>query len=79
MEKMDFLIIYDHPTDYPDHFVVRRHELQCGGGGKPEPTNDVWLTKTLPEARDTVLFQYPNLVRVPRHPKDDPKIIEVWF
>lgn len=64
--------VYDHPTDYPDKFVIRRFDNE-------EPTQSVWLADTLQEARLIIEFVAPGLVRFPRQPADDRKIVETWL
>ena len=63
-------VIYDHPRDFPDHYVVRPFILD-------EPQLVGCLCATLDEARDTVPA-YADF-RSPPHPDDDPKIVETWI
>lgn len=84
-------VIYEHPSDFPDHFVVRRHFVLRPGGivspdfawrtirtGNPYVAVDrmASLAPTLDEARALLP---PGLFRTDRHPEDDPKIVEVWI
>ncbi len=67
--------IYDHPADYPEHWVVRawwvdRDYLEPFPGG-------VALAETLQGARDALPI--PNLTRLPPMPGDDPTIVETWL
>jgi hypothetical protein len=66
-------VIYDHPRDYPDHFVMRRWGITAGNFF---PTDDVALADTLPEIRQAVP---PGLYCLERYANDDPCIVEVWI
>lgn len=62
-------VIYDHPRDYPNCFVVRLWE-----GGRPT------LTHVLASSLDHARKQVPHgLTRIPRVPQDDPVIVETWI
>lgn len=62
-------VIYDHPTDYPHHVVVRPwHGLA--------PSRHVILADTIGLAR-AALPQ--GLTAIARHPDDDPKIIGMYL
>ncbi len=61
--------VYDHPNDYPEHFVARRFVLN-------QPTTDVLLSDTVDGLRE--LFVEKGLIRLERFEQDDPKIVEVW-
>jgi hypothetical protein len=60
-------VIYDHPTDYPNHFVVRRWE-----GSQPD--QGCQLYETLEEAREAIP---PGLCCFVGDP--DPKILETYI
>jgi hypothetical protein len=64
--------LYDHPTDYPDKWVIR---LFVGA----DPTSGIWLADTLHEARTIINAIAPGTVCLARHPTDDPKIVETWL
>jgi hypothetical protein len=66
-------VIYDHPTDYPDYFVVRRQDVV---GGAVIPARDCLLFPSLEGARNWC--RHLGLVSMGRMPEDDPKIAEVW-
>jgi hypothetical protein len=66
-------VIYDHPRDYPDCFVVRKWEI-AGEVGKP--TNIFNTAPSLEEARKLVP---PFFHQIDRHEADDPAIVEVWL
>lgn len=66
-------VIYDHPSDLPEHIVARRHEVHATG---PMPTDDLILGNSVRSVR----AQLPQgLDCLPRAPGDDPHIIEVWL
>ncbi len=64
--------VYDHPDDYPDHYVARK--WLCGK--EPEPTDEILLDADLDALRKRIP---PFLYCMSRQEGDDPKIIEVWF
>jgi hypothetical protein len=70
--QLSLYVIYDHPTDYPDSFVVRRWE-----GLRPREV--VAITKTIEAARKLLTDTMPDLTRLARSDQDDPKIVEVWL
>ncbi len=65
--------IYKNPSDYPNHFVVRRWDINEFG---TTPCADATLTSTLEEARAYIPDGYH---RLPRMKNDDPAILEVWI
>lgn len=67
-------VIYDHPTDIPDYFVVRPHDIygQCS-----TPREVAGCFKELERAREWCMQL--GLVNGGRKPADDPKIVEVWM
>lgn len=66
--------IFDHPADYPDHFVVRRYEVDSAGS---RPTDDIRLYHELSFAR--AALESGGLTCIPRHPADDPCVVETWL
>jgi hypothetical protein len=66
-------VIYDHPRDYPDQFVLRRWDII---GSNIVPTDEVALAKTLPEIRTKVPG---GLYCLERFADDDACIVEVWL
>lgn len=62
--------IYDHPTDYPNAWVARAHDVPGG------PTDRVEVADSLEALR----AKLPRgLTMLARHPDDDPVIREVWL
>lgn len=67
-------VIYCHPSDYPDKFVVRRWVI----GEKPVPDKEPHIVcDSLEKARESI----PNSHRacIQRMTDDDPVIVEVWL
>lgn len=62
--------IYDHPTDYPEHFVARRFDGETA-------TADTVLAADLEELRTR--FEGQGLVCLARFPQDDSVIVETWM
>ncbi|HKX40909.1 MAG TPA: hypothetical protein VJO99_07110 [Burkholderiaceae bacterium] len=67
-------VVYDHPLDWPSHFVGRLHEVHTSGASVP--TRQIVLSDTLDGVRRKLPF---GLTCIPRHPNDDPNIVEVWL
>lgn len=72
------LVVYAHPRDYPNGFVVRRWRVVRG---EPEPVPDSLGVgfASLERARDWIEQHYPGMVRMARSPDDDPCIAEVYL
>lgn len=66
-------VIYDHPKDFPEHFVVRRWTIRLHYA---IPTQSYNLATSLEDARK---FIPAGLVRTLPTPDDDPVIMEVWI
>lgn len=66
---LEMFVVYDHPLDYPGHFVVRRWSGD-------QPTENFAVARTIEEARAHVPM---GLHRLPRQPDDDAAIVEVWL
>jgi hypothetical protein len=66
---VEMFVIYDHPKDYPGHFVVRRWFGTIA-------TSDFAIANTIEEARAEVP---DGLVRLPHQPGEDAVIAETWI
>ena len=66
---LEMFVVYDHPRDYPGHFVVRRWI-----GGKP--TQDFAIADSLEAARAWVP---EGMYRLPHQPGKDDVITETWI
>ena len=73
-EALSIWVIYDHPRDFPDIFVARRH---IAYGPKAGPTTDAIGSDLLDALREEM--ERRGLVRMDRLPADDPVIIETWM
>lgn len=69
---LEMFTIYDHPKDYPNHFVVRKWIIH---GPEPEPGSVLSLSETLDAARNSIPA---GLVCLSRNVEDDPVIVETW-
>lgn len=67
-------VIYNHPTDFPDQYVARKHVASSTG---VQPTDLVLTSTDLDELRTTLRNQ--GLIQVPRSDTDDPVIVETWL
>lgn len=65
--------IYDHPKDYPHVFVARRWLVDAKGG---RATDLVLIDDDLGRLR--LEMERRGLIRLDRHPEDDPVILETW-
>lgn len=66
--------VYDHPSDYPDQYVARQFVVGIGG---QRATDRVMAHVDLESIR--AVLSHAGLVRVERHPTDDPVILETWL
>ena len=67
-------VIYDHPKDFPDDFVVRRFEITKDGA---IPESKLFMNrKSLGEIREQL--KRIGLYPIARHTEDDPVIVETW-
>lgn len=74
-DDFDFIVwvIYDHPKDYPESFVVRGQTIVNGETIYGSPR----CFRTLEDARQ--IGVPPGLVCLARYEEDDPVIIETWL
>ena len=68
-EELDIWTVYDHPRDYPDHYVARLWRGET-------PTETVLRASTLAELHAMLPA---GLARLSRMEDDDPVIVETWF
>lgn len=66
-------VIFEHPVDYPDHFVVRRCFLN---GQWTRMAQFGSVVGSLEEARAEVPR---GLTRIPRAEGDEGQIVETWL
>ena len=70
---LSMYVVYDHPHDFPDDYVVRRWDTSQRGFW---PTGEHWTAKSLKEARAKLPG---NLHRIPHQVGEDTKIVETWL
>ena len=73
-EMMTGWTIYDHPKDFPKHYVVRQWWVTDTGDVVFRMVGVV--CESLEEARAHVP---ESTIRFPREPADDPVITETWL
>lgn len=72
--RLEMYVIYRHPRDYPERYVVRR--WLCSNGPEGQPDNvPLAVTESLEWARRAVPA---GCVNIGRENLDDPAIAEVW-
>ena len=69
--KVPAIVIYDHPSDYPKHYVARVFD-----GDKP--TDTIMLNKSLGSIYDDI-SDNTDMIFISRGPEDDPCIEGVWM
>jgi hypothetical protein len=74
MSELPVWTIYDHPRDFPHHFVARKHVATAG---QTTATADTILAHDIEALR--VEMQRRGLIRVRRDRSDDPVIVESWL
>ena len=67
-------VVYERPTDYPEHYIARRWSV---AGGKDVPTGDTIVCERLDCLRNAL--ERRGLLKFPRFPVDDPVILETWL
>lgn len=72
-DRLPMFAIYDHPRDFPDHFVARL----WWSIPEAKPTNFTVRSDDLDTIRD--MMQGLGLVKLMRSPGDDATIMEVWL
>lgn len=69
-------VIYEHPSDFPEWFVVRKWHI---GQGTLRPDLTQWICETLDDARLIVGDELVGGVCMPNSLLDDPSIVETWM
>jgi hypothetical protein len=67
--KLELWVIFDHPKDYPNYFVVRVFLNN-------QPTDRAFLCNSLESARKVIPS---DKFCIQRDPNDDPVIVETWI
>lgn len=73
-DALTFWVIYKHPTDAPDAYVLR---AQWVADHATIISEEAWYART-PEELHTLLPMWA-LTRVGPYTEDDPAIFEVWM
>lgn len=68
-------MVYDHPSDYPDHYVIKRDVIKDGLIVRDQ--DYIFLNEDLEICRNQM--KVLNLIRLNRFPEDDPVILETWL
>lgn len=72
---LDVWVIYDHPRDQPDWFIVRKQHATTDGQIHHDSRS--YGFRDLENAR--LWLEQLGLTRLDRHPDDDPVIVETWI
>lgn len=68
-KKMPVIVIYDHPTDFPDKYVARLFDLN-------QATSLAMVNNSIHQLRERLPY---GLIRMARSVHNDPCILEVWI
>jgi hypothetical protein len=66
-------VVYDHPKDWPDFYVVRKFETSR----TPMFTSEILMHRELEPLQDHLARM--GLVKLMPDPTDDPVILEIWL
>lgn len=69
--EMPMIVVYDHPTDYPDNYVARVFEVG-------NPTNAVIVKDDVDEIQQDIR-ENTDMMFFPRESEDKPCIVGVWM
>lgn len=72
-EHFPMIIVYDHPRDYPDHYVGRLW-LSLPD---PKPVNFVVRSRNIEDLRE--VMESAGLMKLMPQAGDDPIILETWL
>jgi hypothetical protein len=71
------LVLYKHPRDYPQHYVIRAWAI-IPGEPEPLPSRAAVLFLTETAAREWVMQEHSDLVELGRQPDDEAQIVTLW-
>lgn len=74
-EPLAMWIVYDHPSDHPDCYIARVHEIYSDGA---VPTGETFEARDLETIRAFLRDQL-GLVCIARDAHDDPVVVESWL
>lgn len=66
-------VVYEKPLDYPGKFVLRKWEVQAN---KLIPVPEVVTEDSIEKLRKHIPR---GMIRMERHPQDEPQIVEIWL
>lgn len=75
-EPLVMFAIYEHPTDYPNDYVVRRLFVFPGEEAARAEIQPWYIDRTLEAVRTQIP---PGMFCLGRCEGDDPKILETWL
>lgn len=67
-------VLYDHPDDFPDHYIVREWNIE---EGRIAPKGIFARNKSLVFLMELMLHE--GMIFMNRSEEDDPKILGVWI
>lgn len=68
--------VYDHPQDFPHGYVARAHIIAHSGKAAYASQMIYIGRETIEEVRAAIP---PDMVKMVRHPQDDPAILETYI
>lgn len=74
-QPLQLYVVYDHPSDFPDHYVVRRMLIKDGETAFDQKY--FFQSDNLDTIRHHLVFEL-GLVRMERDVNDDPVILETY-
>lgn len=75
-EPLVMFVIYKHPGDYPNDFVVRRAFVMPGEENPWFEAAPYYIDRTLEDVRKQIPHGF---VMLNRCPDDEPQIVETWL
>lgn len=78
LDELMMLTLYEHPDDYPRHYVLRAYYI---GGGRPDPqpADTALLFRDAQEAAAFVRFAFPRMTFMGRDLDDSPVVAGCWL
>lgn len=67
-------VVYDSPSDHPGFFIARMFEIYSG---RSNPTDQILKHENVDPIRKTL--RNKGLIKNPRNPADDIRIVETWL
>ncbi len=73
-ECLEMYVVYKHPLDFPDEWVVREYSIDSIGNVSPQRIYAKGKCLC-----DVVEYKPSHMVRFERNLRDDPCIVETWI